>query len=153
MFGRAEILLEKLIKNLSIPSSCLAQRNGKGEGAVFVVKNGELHRVPVRVGLDNGLRVEVTSGLNETDQVVLGPMRPSPREQRFRSSTSKLGDRVDRAMGSSRLFYEETWMSAAVRMIARMEGRAMSRKTGTPACRRGLSRLENRLRVKCDHSG
>ena len=33
MFGRAEILLEKLIKNLTIPSSCLAQRNGKGEGA------------------------------------------------------------------------------------------------------------------------
>ena len=73
MFGRAEILLEKLIKNLTIPSSCLAQRNGKGEGAVFVVKNGELHRVPVRVGLDNGLRVEVTSGLNENDQVVLRP--------------------------------------------------------------------------------
>ena len=46
MFGRAEILLEKLIKNLTIPSSCLAQRNGKGEGAVFVVKNGELRRVP-----------------------------------------------------------------------------------------------------------
>ena len=73
MFGGAEILLEKLIKNLTIPSSCLAQRNGKGEGAVFVVRDGELHRVPVRVGLDNGLRVEVTSGLSEQDQVVLRP--------------------------------------------------------------------------------
>jgi HlyD family secretion protein len=73
MFGRAEILLEKLIKSLSIPSSCLAQRNGKGEGVVFVVKNGELHRVPVHVGLDNGLRVEVTSGLNEQDLIVLRP--------------------------------------------------------------------------------
>jgi HlyD family secretion protein len=73
MFGRAEILLEKLIKSLTIPSSCLAQRNGKGEGAVYIVKDGELHRVPVRVGLDNGLRVEVISGLNENDQVVLRP--------------------------------------------------------------------------------
>ncbi len=73
MFGRVEILLEKLIKNLTIPSSCLVQRNGKGEGAVFVVRDGELHRVPIRVGIDNGLRVEVTSGLTETDQVVLRP--------------------------------------------------------------------------------
>ena len=46
MFGRAEILLEKLIKNLTIPSSCLVQRNGKGEGAVLVVRDGEVHRVP-----------------------------------------------------------------------------------------------------------
>ncbi len=78
MFGRAEILLEKLIKNLSIPSSCLVQRNGKGDGAVFVVKDGELRRVPIRVGLDNGLRVEVTSGLSETDQIVLRPDASDP---------------------------------------------------------------------------
>jgi HlyD family secretion protein len=73
MFGRAEILLEKLVTNLTVPSSCLVQRNGKGEGAVLVVRNGELNRVPVRVGLDNGLRVEITSGLNENDQVILQP--------------------------------------------------------------------------------
>ena len=35
MFGRAEILLEKMIKNLSIPSSCLVQRNGKGRRGRF----------------------------------------------------------------------------------------------------------------------
>jgi HlyD family secretion protein len=73
MFGRAEIVLEKLIKSLTIPSSCLVQRDGKGVGAVLVVRDGELKRVPIRVGLDNGLRVEVTSGLNENDQIVLQP--------------------------------------------------------------------------------
>jgi RND family efflux transporter MFP subunit len=73
MFGRAEILLEKLIKNLSIPSSCLTERNGKGEGAVLVVRDGEVHRVPIHIGLDSGLRVEVTSGLNEGDLVILQP--------------------------------------------------------------------------------
>jgi RND family efflux transporter MFP subunit len=73
MFGRAEILLEKLVKNLTVPSSCLVQRNGKGEGAVLVVRDGELKRVAVQVGLDNGLRVEITSGLNENDQVILQP--------------------------------------------------------------------------------
>jgi HlyD family secretion protein len=89
MFGRAEILLEKLIKNLSIPSSCLVQRNGKGEGAVFVVKDGELHRVPIRVGLDNGLRVEVTSGLNETDQVVLRPDASVPEGTKVQADAVK----------------------------------------------------------------
>jgi HlyD family secretion protein len=73
MFGRAEILLENLVKSLTVQSSCLVQRNGKGEGAVLVVRNGELYRVPVRVGLDNGLRVEITSGLNEDDLVILQP--------------------------------------------------------------------------------
>ena len=73
MFGRAEILLEKLVKNLTVPSSCLVQRNDKGEGAALVVRNGELYRVPVRVGLDNGLRVEITTGLNENDEVILQP--------------------------------------------------------------------------------
>ena len=63
----------ELIKSLTIPSSCLVQRDGKGVGAVLVVRDGELKRVPIRVGLDNGIRVEVTSGLNENDHIVLQP--------------------------------------------------------------------------------
>ena len=89
MFGRAEILLEKLIKNLSIPSSCLVQRNGKGEGAVFVVKDGALHRVPIRVGLDDGLRVEVTSGLSEADQIVLRPDASVPEGTKVQTEAVK----------------------------------------------------------------
>jgi HlyD family secretion protein len=73
MFGRATILLEKLIKNLTIPSSCLIERNGRGEGAVLVVRDGEVHRAKVRVGIDNGVRVEVVSGLKDGDQVILQP--------------------------------------------------------------------------------
>jgi HlyD family secretion protein len=73
LFGRARILLEKMIKNLAIPSKCLIERNGKGEGAVLVVKEGEVHRTTVQVGLDNGLLVEVINGLSENDQVILQP--------------------------------------------------------------------------------
>ena len=89
MFGRAEILLAKMIKNLSIPSSCLVQRNGKGEGAVLVVRNGELHRVPVRVGLDNALRVEVVSGLSENDEVIVRPDSSIPDGTKVRAETAK----------------------------------------------------------------
>lgn len=73
LFGRALILLEKVISNLTIPSKCLIERNGRGEGSVLVVKGGEVHRRKVQVGLDNGLLVEVIRGLTEDDQVILQP--------------------------------------------------------------------------------
>ncbi len=73
MFGRADILLEKIVKDLTVPSSCLVDRNGKGEGAVLIVRDGKVHRVAVRVGLDTGLRAEIVNGLTEDDQVILQP--------------------------------------------------------------------------------
>ncbi len=73
MFGRADILLEKVVKSLTVPSSCLIDRNGKGEGAVMVVRDGKIHRVSVKVGMDTGLRAEIVDGIGENDQVVLQP--------------------------------------------------------------------------------
>ncbi len=73
MWGRANILLEKIVKNLTIPSQCMISKNGKGESAVMVIKDGEIHRTNVLVGVDNGLRVEVISGLTDKDQVILRP--------------------------------------------------------------------------------
>jgi HlyD family secretion protein len=73
MFGRADILLEKVVKSLTVPSSCLIDRNGKGDGAVIVVKDGKIKRVSVKVGMDTGLRAEIVDGLAEHDQVILQP--------------------------------------------------------------------------------
>jgi HlyD family secretion protein len=73
MFGRADILLEKVVKNLTVPSSCLIDRNGKGDGAVMVVKDGKIDRVNVKVGMDTGLRAEIERGLTENDKVILQP--------------------------------------------------------------------------------
>jgi RND family efflux transporter MFP subunit len=73
MFGRATILLEKVVKNLTIPSSCFIVRNGKGEGEILVVRDGKVHRVKVRVGMDTGLRSEIIDGLKDEDLVVLQP--------------------------------------------------------------------------------
>jgi RND family efflux transporter MFP subunit len=70
MYGQALIELEPPSKNLVIPATCLIAQNGKGEGAVFVVRGGKVERVPIRVGKDNGLEVEVLSGLTESDEVV-----------------------------------------------------------------------------------
>ena len=70
MYGRAIIELEPPSNNLTIPSTCLIQQDGHGEGAVFVVRDSKVTRVKIRVGKDSGLRVEVLSGLTEDDQVI-----------------------------------------------------------------------------------
>jgi HlyD family secretion protein len=70
MYGRVVIELEPPSKNLTVPSTCLIEETGQGDGAVFVVRDGKVKRVPIRVGKDNGLRVEVLNGLTENDQVI-----------------------------------------------------------------------------------
>jgi RND family efflux transporter MFP subunit len=70
MFGRVLIELEPPSQNLTIPSTCLIEQSGTGEGAVYVVREGKVRRVPIRVGRDNGLRVEILSGLTEKDEIV-----------------------------------------------------------------------------------
>ena len=70
MYGRAIIELEPSSKNLTIPSTCLIEQDGHGDGSVFVVRDGKVARVRIRVGKDSGLRVEILSGLTESDQVI-----------------------------------------------------------------------------------
>ena len=76
MYGRVSIVLEPPSKNLTIPSPAVIEQNGKGEAAVYVVREGKIHRAPIKIGKDNGLNVEVLSGLTADDQVVVrsGPV-------------------------------------------------------------------------------
>ena len=39
----------------------------------MVVRDGKIHRVSVKVGMDTGLRAEIVDGIGENDQVVLQP--------------------------------------------------------------------------------
>jgi HlyD family secretion protein len=46
----------------------------KGEqGTVFVVQAGVAHRRAIRIGSDNGLRMEILEGLSPDDEVVQRP--------------------------------------------------------------------------------
>src|SRR5262249_20141029 len=55
MYGRVSILLDKCANLLSVPSSSLVGKSDGGKGTVFVVRDGRLHRVPVVIGVDNGV--------------------------------------------------------------------------------------------------
>jgi HlyD family secretion protein len=73
MFGRGEIILEKDTSNLTVPSSCVLEKNSKGEGAVQVVKDGKTYKLSVQIGRDDGVRAEILSGLSADSLVILQP--------------------------------------------------------------------------------
>jgi len=73
MYGRVTILLEKAGDGLSIPSAALVGKVNEGKAAVYVVRAGKALLVPVRVGIDNGLQMEIVAGLRAEDDVILHP--------------------------------------------------------------------------------
>jgi HlyD family secretion protein len=70
MYGTAEITLTPTSDNLSIPSLCLVNVSENGAAFVYVVRDGKAHLVPVKIGADNGLEVEILSGLRPDDEVI-----------------------------------------------------------------------------------
>lgn len=68
MFVTVALHLEERPNVLALPPTALvSDKNGK---SVFVVENGAVRQVPVKVGLDDGVWVEITEGLQEHMEVV-----------------------------------------------------------------------------------
>jgi RND family efflux transporter MFP subunit len=72
MFGRATLILtEGTPGAIRIPSSTLVGRATGGKGTVRVVRDGKIQTVPVRYGMDDGIDVEILSGVTLQEQVVM----------------------------------------------------------------------------------
>jgi RND family efflux transporter MFP subunit len=71
MYGIARIILDNSTRAATLPAMCLVGEAEKGEAEVFVVKDGKAERTKIRIGADDGLRVEVVSGLAPGDEVIL----------------------------------------------------------------------------------
>jgi RND family efflux transporter MFP subunit len=71
MYGLASILLAKGTAHLTIPSGCQAGQSEAGKAKVFVIRQGRAHQVEIRVGIDDGIRVEVVAGLDAKDAVIV----------------------------------------------------------------------------------
>jgi HlyD family secretion protein len=77
MYGRATIVLNEGAPNaFHLPSSALTGRADEGNGTVRVVRDGKIQSVKVKFGQDNGVDVEILSGLNANDQVVVATNVP-----------------------------------------------------------------------------
>lgn len=70
MYGTARIDVERPSNHMAIPSTALIEQDDDGNGTVYVVRDGKVHRQKVRVGHDNGDEVEVVHGLSLKDQVI-----------------------------------------------------------------------------------
>ena len=69
MFVTAKLVLEEHVQALALlPAALVSDKTGK---AVFVVEGGTAKRVAVKTGLDDGMWVEVTEGLQENMEVIV----------------------------------------------------------------------------------
>jgi multidrug efflux pump subunit AcrA (membrane-fusion protein) len=70
MYGPVSILLDPPTDFLTIPSKALHKVEA-GAGSVYVVDGDRARQRPVRIGRDDGIRVELMSGLSTGDQVIV----------------------------------------------------------------------------------
>jgi RND family efflux transporter MFP subunit len=77
MYGRATLLLGTGTPGaLRIPSSALVGKAENGHGLVHVVRDGKVQSVSIRYATDNGVDVEIMSGLSPTEEVIVRSTGP-----------------------------------------------------------------------------
>lgn len=68
MYALVELRLETMAQAMVIPSKAI--RIQDKETVVFVAANGITHSIPIKIGYDDGIWAEVTSGLSGSEQVI-----------------------------------------------------------------------------------
>jgi HlyD family secretion protein len=89
MYGIAKIILDTDTKNSTLPASSIVGESKGGTGDVYVIKDGKAKKARVEIGADDGIRVEILSGLSQDDVVILNPgsvtdgipVRSAPNEE------------------------------------------------------------------------
>jgi RND family efflux transporter MFP subunit len=77
MYGKVTLRLrEGNPTAVRVPSLAVVGREGRGKGSVRVVRGEQIQTIPVSLGADNGVEVEILGGLTPTDQVVLRTLSP-----------------------------------------------------------------------------
>lgn len=79
MYGKAMIALNAGTPGaIRVPSAALVGDTKDGTSTVRIVRDGKAHVIPVKLGTDNGIEVEILSGLTAQDEVILqanGPLQ------------------------------------------------------------------------------
>jgi HlyD family secretion protein len=77
MFGRVTLILEEgAPTSFRIPSSALTGKAEGGKGSVRVVRQNKVNIIPVRYGTDNGTEVEILSGLEAGEHIIVRAAGP-----------------------------------------------------------------------------
>lgn len=70
MFGRVKLDLDRRENALTVPAGALVTESGKVY--LWTVADGKAKRVEVQTGMDDGIRIEITSGLTGNEAVIMG---------------------------------------------------------------------------------
>ncbi|HEV8694141.1 MAG TPA: efflux RND transporter periplasmic adaptor subunit [Lysobacter sp.] len=68
MYARVDVSVDLHANALVVPATALVTEGA--ETFVYIVRDGRAVRMPVKTGLDDGIRVEITEGLADNDAVV-----------------------------------------------------------------------------------
>jgi HlyD family secretion protein len=71
MYASVRIITPAPSSGYTIPRESLLSEAARGESSVFVVRDGRIVKTPVRVGISRNNRIEVLSGVNAEDWIVL----------------------------------------------------------------------------------
>jgi RND family efflux transporter MFP subunit len=70
MYGRVTIKLRAASGSFVVPATCLVGPVKDGKGTVYILRDGKACLVHVKVGSDDGARIEIRQGLSTEDDVV-----------------------------------------------------------------------------------
>ncbi len=73
MYGQVEIELEGASPGVTIPSACIFGNVTGGNAKVYIVDDAKARLVDVQTGKDTGAKIEILSGLNTSQQIVVKP--------------------------------------------------------------------------------
>jgi RND family efflux transporter MFP subunit len=77
MYGRVTLTLRSGSPSaVRVPSTALVGKAEGGGGSVRVVRDGKVHLVPIRSGIDNGTEVEILNGLTPMDRIIVRASGP-----------------------------------------------------------------------------
>ncbi|MDR3633884.1 MAG: efflux RND transporter periplasmic adaptor subunit [Isosphaeraceae bacterium] len=71
MYGIAKIILDTAVSKSTLPASCLVGESHGGKADIYVIKDGKAKKTRIEIGADDGIRVEVISGVAPDDDVIL----------------------------------------------------------------------------------
>ncbi|MHC5541389.1 efflux RND transporter periplasmic adaptor subunit, partial [Singulisphaera rosea] len=71
MYGIAKLILDNSTKSATLPASVLVGEAKGGKGDVYIIKEGRAKKTQIVIGADDGLKIEVLSGLSPNDEVIV----------------------------------------------------------------------------------
>jgi HlyD family secretion protein len=73
MYGRVEIALDEAPPGVTVPTTSLTGDVTNGRAKVFVLEGGQARLRQILIGKDNGIEVEILSGVSPDETVILHP--------------------------------------------------------------------------------